>query len=342
MDTQNPEVTVLMPVYNGERYLREAIESILRQTFTDFEFLIIDDGSTDGSAATVKGYNDGRIRLVENEQNIGLTRSLNRGLHLARGEYIARMDADDISLPERLAEQARHLDQHPEVAVATSGWELIDECGQSLARHSHPLSSEEIYYFLTFFNCVHHSSVLFRKDFVMRLGGYDEAVKYSQDYDLWLKVSRLAKIAMSKKVLTRFRLSESSVSSRFKADSINHSDMIFAKHLTGLTGGEVSTANILHFRLRMLDRRKAPITYDDLCELEKVHQKLILACPPSLDSHKLEAYCDLQLQYHLGSLLRRPQLNNIRRIGRNPRFRKALFCILKRRATSLVSIHSYS
>ena len=97
-----PKVSVLMSVYNGERYLREAVESILNQTFTDFEFIIIDDGSTDSSRAILASFDDPRIVLLQNETNIGLTRSLNEGLSLARGKYIARQDADDASLLERL------------------------------------------------------------------------------------------------------------------------------------------------------------------------------------------------------------------------------------------------
>src|SRR3990170_6306785 len=101
----NPEITVLMSVYNGERFLREAIESILNQTYRDFEFLIINDGSTDSSREIILSYNDPRIRLIDNELNIGLTRSLNKGLRLARGKYIARQDADDISFRKRLEKQ---------------------------------------------------------------------------------------------------------------------------------------------------------------------------------------------------------------------------------------------
>ena len=113
----NPKVTVLMPVYNCEKYLRESIESILNQTFKDFEFLIINDGSSDKSAEIVESYNDNRINFVQNEKNIGLAASLNRGLDIAKGEYIARMDADDISLPERLEKQVRFMETNPQIGI---------------------------------------------------------------------------------------------------------------------------------------------------------------------------------------------------------------------------------
>src|SRR4030067_2802339 len=107
----SPKVTVLMSVYNGEKYLEKAINSILNQTFTDFEFLIVNDGSTDGSVKIIESYNDHRIRLVHNEANIGLINSLNKGLDLAQGEYVARMDCDDISLTERLPKKVSFLEK---------------------------------------------------------------------------------------------------------------------------------------------------------------------------------------------------------------------------------------
>ena len=114
-----PKVTVLMPVYNGEKYLEEAIDSVLAQTLPDFEFLIIDDGSTDKTPQILKSYTDTRLRLFH-QNNRGLTRSLNKGIQFSGGEYVARMDADDIALPERLEKQVKFLDEHPEIGVVGS------------------------------------------------------------------------------------------------------------------------------------------------------------------------------------------------------------------------------
>ena len=118
--TPSPRVTVLMAVYNGERFLAEAVASILDQTFRDFEFLIVNDGSTDRSREIILSFGDPRIRLVDNPENIGLTRSLNRGLELAKGGLIARQDADDISLPERLEREIGFLDGNPKAAIVGS------------------------------------------------------------------------------------------------------------------------------------------------------------------------------------------------------------------------------
>ncbi len=134
-----PRVSVLMSVYNGERFLRDSVESILGQTFTDFEFLILDDGSTDSTCEILEEYanKDARIVLVRNDRNLGLTRSLNKGLRLVRGEYLARQDADDISLPKRLEMQVKFLDAHPEVGVVGSALEIIDENGNTIPYGKH-------------------------------------------------------------------------------------------------------------------------------------------------------------------------------------------------------------
>ena len=114
----SPKVTVLMPVYNAEKYLIEAIRSILTQSFMDYELLIINDGSTDDSLKIIKSFSDKRIRLVQNERNIGQANSLNKGIKLARGEYIVRMDADDISLSERIKKQVKFMDANPEIGIS--------------------------------------------------------------------------------------------------------------------------------------------------------------------------------------------------------------------------------
>ena len=124
---RNPKITVLMPVYNGEKYLREAIGSILNQTFNDFEFLIINDSSTDSTREIILSYDDTRIRLEDNEKNIGLTHSLNKGLRLAKGKYVARMDADDISLPDRLEKQLAVIENNTDVSIVACWIDIIDK-----------------------------------------------------------------------------------------------------------------------------------------------------------------------------------------------------------------------
>ena len=123
--TTTPKVTVLMPVYNCEAYVGEAIDSILGQSFTDFEFLIIDDASNDNTVSVIQSFTDSRIRLIEKPRNTGYTNSLNYGLTIAKGEYIARMDGDDISLPERFAKQVTFMDAYPEVVACGTTYSII-------------------------------------------------------------------------------------------------------------------------------------------------------------------------------------------------------------------------
>jgi len=186
-----PRVTVLMCVYNAERYLRQAIESILNQTFCDFEFLIVNDGSTDGSRHIIRSYDDPRIRCIDNAANIGLTRSLNRGLASSRGGLIARQDADDVSHPLRLERQMAFMDAHAEVALLGTQARLIDKNGRFIACDSicRPQSELGVRWSLLFGNPFVHSSVMFRREEIWdHLDGYNESFRFNQDFELWSRV----------------------------------------------------------------------------------------------------------------------------------------------------------
>jgi glycosyltransferase involved in cell wall biosynthesis len=157
----NPKLTVLMPVYNAASYLHEAIDSILQQTFRDFEFLIIDDGSTDQSIAIVQSYKDPRIRFVRNETNAGIAATLNRGIELASCELIARMDADDISYPDRLQKQYDYM-MHDSACALLSTWcRVVTAAGKHVRLERY--TSRFFYYNLTFECWIYHPTVMFRK-----------------------------------------------------------------------------------------------------------------------------------------------------------------------------------
>lgn len=211
-----PKVTVLMPVYNGEHYLREAIESILNQSFSEFEFLVIDDGSTDHSAEIVASYNDPRIRVLRNGRNLGLIATLNSGIEIAKGEYIARMDCDDVSLPERLEKQVAYLDENPDCAVIATHVMLMDESGAPRGTWSDDAKTAtygEIRSFLPKANCIAHPSVMIRTEILKRYR-YNPAQTAAEDYDLWLRLCadgvRIEKIT---EPLLRYRLNPLSVTS---------------------------------------------------------------------------------------------------------------------------------
>jgi len=207
-----------MSVFNGEKYLREAIESILSQTFTDFEFLIIDDGSTDMSLKIIRSFSDLRIRLVVNNGNIGLTKSLNKGIMLAHCEYIARMDADDISLPLRLEKQVRYLNNNPEVVLLGSSAEIINDRDQYV--RTFIAISEPKFKDLLKVNQFIHGSIIFRKKIILDLGGYDELFKNGQDYALLLKVIKHYRIQNTCEVLYKLRKHSESIGVKKLEDSI--------------------------------------------------------------------------------------------------------------------------
>lgn len=187
---ENPKVTVLMPVYNAERYLRDAIDSILAQSFTDFELLIINDGSTDGSVEIIASFSDPRIRVVHNNRNLGLVATLNKGIDLARGNYIARMDNDDISLPKRLEEQVACLDADSSLSVVAVKVTLIDELGREIGSWSsdkYGTDTHEICRNLPLVCCIAHPGIMARKN-VLSSYRYDPAWKNIEDYNLWLRL----------------------------------------------------------------------------------------------------------------------------------------------------------
>ncbi|MDP8306115.1 MAG: glycosyltransferase family A protein [Candidatus Chlorobium antarcticum] len=212
---QTPKVTVLMPVHNGQQHLREAIESILKQSFTDFEFLIIDDGSTDGSTAIVKTYNEPRIRLIANTENQGTVHVLNQGIQEAKGEYIARMDADDISLPQRLEKQVRFMDSRPDIGISGAGMRLIKK-GKLKNTRTQPEQDKELKITLLFNTCFFHPTVIIRTALAKK-HPYPDNLVYTQDYNYWTKLAPLTRFANLKETLLYFREHEGQLSTR-KAD----------------------------------------------------------------------------------------------------------------------------
>ena len=188
-----PKITVLMSVYNGEKYLRESIDSILNQTFIDFEFLIINDGSTDSTRDIILSYVDPRITLIDNEENIGLSKSLNRVIQQARGEYIARQDGDDVSHPMRLENQYNFICKE-DCDVVFCRYDYLDWNGKQLSWISPFFTNENLFNALIALNDpIAHGSVMMKKDSIIKAGGYNERFLFSQDYELWLRLLSMGK-----------------------------------------------------------------------------------------------------------------------------------------------------
>ena len=183
------KISVVMAAFNAEKYLREAMDSILAQTYGDLELIVLDDKSTDGSLQILKEYAaaDPRVVVLENEQNMGLTKSLNKGLAVAKGEYIARMDADDISVPDRFAKQVAFLDSHPDYSFVSCIGRYIDEEGREEQLRLFPETHEEICAMMPKVDAVMHPGVMFRREDIARIGNYCEDFRVVQDYDLWFR-----------------------------------------------------------------------------------------------------------------------------------------------------------
>lgn len=204
-------VAVIMPVYNGEKYLREAIESILCQTFSDFIFFIIDDGSTDNSVDIIRTYSDTRIILLRNEKNLGISATLNKGLDNTNSTYIARMDCDDISLPSRLEEQMQFMEAHRDIGVCGTGVQTIRDTTRYT--HAYLTDSEDIKASLLFNTSLAHPSVLIRKSILVENNlHYNTKNLHFEDYALWVEISQYSKLANLPKVLLQYRLHAESVS----------------------------------------------------------------------------------------------------------------------------------
>lgn len=211
MPTLVPKISVLMPAFNAGTYIREAIDSILVQTFTDFEFLIIDDGSTDNTLALIKSYSDPRIKVVS-RPNKGLIDTLNEGLQLARANLVARFDADDICLPARLEEQYNFLQQHHDYILVGSDVNYLDKDGNFLLRinpvgHSFEEIKTNFYTKCPFL----HPTVMFRKDEILEVGGYPKNALTFEDYLLWARLLDRGKMCNIDHVLVNMRLNPDSV-----------------------------------------------------------------------------------------------------------------------------------
>jgi glycosyltransferase involved in cell wall biosynthesis len=209
---KNPKVSVIMSVYNGEKYLRQAIESILNQTFSDFEFIIVDDGSTDKTFEILEGYmkNDSRIKVIRNERNIGLTKSLNKAIKISQGDYIARMDADDVSLPERLEKQIELLKSNQNLGCVGCNALIIDDEGKPIKKVTLPKTNLNQY--VQKRNCFIHGTLTFPKYVIEEVQGYDEKMKLAQDYDLILRISKRYKLGLVDDFLYKLRIGKSTIS----------------------------------------------------------------------------------------------------------------------------------
>jgi len=261
-----PLVSVLMPVYNGEKYLKEAIESVLHQTYTNFEFIIVNDGSTDVSEQIILSYSDDRIVYLKNTYNLKLIQTLNLGFSKAKGKYIARMDADDISLPMRLEKQVEFLEKNPDIGVLGTGVLLkTDKETTELLYHTDDAS---IRFALAFYCPFIHPTVMLRKTIVDELPVvFDVNYVHAEDYELWTRLAHVTKLANLPAFLLEYRIHDNQISSQFTAKQTEMAMEIRKKYLTHYFQDEVDTF-LFAFKLSASKKKLS----NQLIELQRLYQ----------------------------------------------------------------------
>ncbi|MEI6057424.1 MAG: glycosyltransferase family 2 protein [bacterium] len=221
-------ISVIMPVHNGEKYLAEAIRSILAQTLKDFEFIIIDDCSTDHTAETIKSFKDPRIIVIKNDRQSGVAASLNKGINAAKGKYVARMDADDISLLKRLETQVAYMEKHPTIGICGT-WVKTFNTGDAEKHRlwKKPITDGEIKTLMFFTSSLIHPTVMFRRETLNTYNlRYDETYQSAQDYELWSRAIDYVQFANIPRVLLHYRIHANSITGTKSAAQQRNADTV--------------------------------------------------------------------------------------------------------------------
>lgn len=240
-----PKLSLILPVYNGQEYLSEAIESVLSQSFTDFELIIINDGSTDSSGEIIRALSDARIRYFE-QSNKGLAVTLNRGIALARGEYVARQDQDDICLPSRFEKQVAFLDANLDVGMVGTAAEIWVGNERTSRYLKHPVDDASLTFGLLFDNHFVHSSVTIRRAVFESVGGYAEDLRQPpEDYELWSRVMRAYKLANLPDVLMVYREVQGSMSRTGVSPFLRNLIKISSENIAWASGLSVDAPEVI-------------------------------------------------------------------------------------------------
>lgn len=219
----NKLISVILPVYNCEAYIGEAVDSILQQTYRNIELIVVNDGSTDGTAKILQAYTDPRL-VVISQENARIVKALNAGLAVCKGDYIARMDADDVSLPDRFEKELAFLEANPEIMLVGTGSKIVDTQGNTLGYHRHPTRPDELKFYTIFDAYFVHSSVMFRREVRDRIGYYSENTKVHEDFNYWSRITRIYKTANLPEVLLLYRELNSGMSKT--STSLQHEERL--------------------------------------------------------------------------------------------------------------------
>lgn len=267
-----PKVSILMPVYNTQQYLAEAIDSVIRQTYYDWELIIINDGSTDDSENIILSYKDCRIKYYKNPENKGLIYTRNKMIEYASGIYLAFLDSDDAAYPERLEHQVKFLDRNIDYGLCGTWSEMIDEQGKKIKNLKLSDQNDEIRCTLLFSSTFIQSSIMIRKELLIKYP-YDEKYPLAEDYDLWCRLSRVCKLSNIPICLTKYRWHSSNISKSKKEELDKLVENIYKKELQ-IIGVDVSDDELnIHSAIR--DKRILAIPNDQFFpQLEVWLQKL--------------------------------------------------------------------
>lgn len=325
-----PAISVIMPVYNASEYLAEAIESIISQTFEDWELILIDDGSTDGSASIIDRYakSDNRLKHYTNERNLGLIPTLNRGISLCKGRYIARMDADDVSLPDRFEEQYKFLEKNKDIAMCGINAILIDSEGKNTGKISGLETDEYLRINLLFTTSFVHPGMMIRAD-VLKENLYDERYKHAEDYELWCRIARNHKVANIPHFLLRYRWHATNVSvvNRKTQEDIKQKVIREQLLLLGLEPTEEELyLHTISYRQYDIKEKSEKEVFSDYDKLDRWYSKIVEA---NKQAHRYDFQA---LSAHLWSrwIVLCVAQKNYRKLLSRPRFVSLNFDVMKR------------
>ena len=258
-------ISVLMPVYNSELYLEDAVQSILDQTYKNFEFIIIDDGSVDNSLAILESFKDNRIKLVKKKNNTGYTSLLNESINYAKYDYLARMDSDDVSNKDRLLKQFKFLEKNKDYSVVGSNIRLINTKGQFIRNGKYPETDKQIKSKLSNFSTFAHPACLIRKKKLIDIGGYRTIFEPSEDYDLWTRLALNSKMYNIQEYLLDYRIHGKSVSSKRGIDQ-QIKTFFIQKNFDNLKNGNPDLVDINN--LTKIDLETCSKLFNDLKNLK--------------------------------------------------------------------------
>lgn len=285
-----PIISVIMSAYNAEKYINQAIDSILTQTFECFEFLIINDGSTDSSELIIRSYNDKRVKLINNERNIGLTKSLNNGLDLVKSKYILRMDVDDISLSNRLEVQFDFMEQNPDIDIAGSWYQFFGE-KNGISRT--PIYHNEIRATLFFKNCIAHPTVIMRNSSLGKFNiKYCENFFYAQDYELWCRVANRLKLANIPEVLLKSRVHQDQIRIANRIEQDIAANLVRKINLEQAGIYLNKNESLIYFNV--IEKKFNPLKKDHILCAGYIFDKIGIQCPK-----EYFAEFKLQIQFYL-------------------------------------------